>query len=133
MNFKKNIKHILGGLSGVTGLVSLYISLSESLFFEKVMAHGSQEILEHGFNQNALQFAMPLIANGTVRFLEFPIKAGLSIIGVLLIYISVSIFVNLKNPDFGLKSMFTRDYWIKFNAISYQKTKISKNTNGNRN
>jgi hypothetical protein len=130
MKALRHMRKLVAGTLGVFGALSLYTSLAEGVFFQKVIAHGSQEILEHGYTKNAMDFAVPLIANGTIKFLSFPMKAGLAVAGVILIYFSLSIFINLKNPDFGLRSIFSRDYWMKFNAFKYKKTKINSSTAG---
>jgi hypothetical protein len=125
MTFREYFRRGVGVVSGLVGSLAIYTSMAEGVFFEKVMSNGSQEILDHGYTQNAINFAIPLIANGTVKFLDFPIKACLGVIGVVLVYLAISIFINLKNPDFGVRSFFSLDYWIKFNALKYKKTRIN--------
>ncbi|MFK4132095.1 hypothetical protein ACI2KR_07330 [Pseudomonas luteola] len=119
-------KPIVGALCGLLGAVGVYVSLAEGFFFRKVIDQGSQAVLSQGYSKQVIDLAAPLVANGTIRFLDYPTKAGIAVISLLLLYIGLAMIINRNNPDFTVKSFFSRDYWMKFNAFKYEKTRVRK-------
>ena len=126
MKLRKVLRISLAILFGIAGLLMLCTSLAEHVFFEKIIAVGSEDILHKGYTAATMQFALPLVANGTIQFLSFPVKAGLAVVGIFLSYISALSFLYINRPEFKFRSIFSRDYWLKFSLVRYKKTQVSK-------
>lgn len=125
---KSTVRRIVGGLISATACLALFISLAEGVFFSNVVLGGAKDILENGYGGASAQLANYLVANGRVSYLPLHTKMVIACASIVMMYVGISLFLNAKNKDFSLRNVFSHDYWIKFNAISYRKTKVKKIT-----
>lgn len=125
---KSTVRRIVGVVITSIASLALFVSLAEGVFFSNVVLSGAKDILDNGFGGASAQLADYLVANGRVSYLPLHTKIFIACFSIFLMYAGVSLLINAKNKDFTLKSLLSYDYWIKFNAVSYKKTKINKIT-----
>jgi hypothetical protein len=109
------------------GLISVGLSLSERLFFSMFVGDLVTEIQSAPIGEATVHLMNSLIANGRISYLEMHTKIALACAGFLLMYVGMNWIASFRGSDFSLKALFTKDYWIKFNAFKYRKTKINVN------
>lgn len=124
---KKHIlRNLLGGLLTSLGLILLFLAFAEGVFLERVVFDGVGSILSNGFNGGAEQLANYLVANGRISYLSSTTKIILGLTSIVSMYFGLSLIVNAKNTDFSIKNFFSYDYWVRFDAIRYTRTKTFK-------
>lgn len=119
------LKLCMGVFLAFVGLISVALALSEKLFFSMFVGDLVTEIQSAPIGEATLHLMNSLIANGRVSYLDMHTKVTMACVGLLLIYIGSNLVISYKGGDFSLKALFTKDYWIKFNAFKYRKTKIT--------
>lgn len=119
-------RQIIGGILFLLGSILLFFAFAEGIFLQNVVFDGVGYILAHGFNGGAEQLANYLVANGTISYLSTTTKTILGLLSVVFIYAGASLFINAKNSDFSIRNYFSYDYWVRFDAVRYKRTKIHK-------
>lgn len=122
---KRRYAALIAGIGvGIIGLVLICLALSEKLFLSMFVGDLVYLVQSAPISQDTMHVMNSLIANGRVSYLSMATKFLMGFFGVIFIYLGVMLGLTYRSSDYSLRHLFTKDYWIKFNAFKYRKTKI---------
>lgn len=122
---KPSVKLSVGIAICFLGLVLLVVSLGEGYFLSLVIGDLLLDAQAKQIDENTLHNLNSLVANGRISYLPLMIKYALAITGLFLIYWGGHKCITHRSGDNSIRALFTADYWIKFNAVKYRKTRIN--------
>lgn len=122
---KPGVRLSFGIIICFLGLVLLFISLGEGYFLSLVIGDLLVDSQGKQIAESTMHNLNSLVANGRISYLPLMFKYVLAVTGLFLIYLGGNKCITHRSGDNSIRALFTIDYWIKFNAIKYRKTRIN--------
>lgn len=125
LSLKKVFSSTLSFIFIVLGILLISLSLMESIFFDMIVGQLLDAVQAKQITEQTLYDLNALVANGRISYMPVSLKLVMASIGIFIFYWGVNIAISIKGGDNSLRALFTADYWMKFNAIKYKKTRIN--------